>query len=323
MQKQQLIQKPPAAPADTISIIVLGMTVVGNCKCEGSIRIEGRVEGSVESGKSIVIGKDAVVTGDITAEDAVIFGRTEGRLVRASRVELHASSDVNGEIETRRLVIEEGATVNAAVKMSRGGSQLSSVAALNPRGCKNRNTQAMSDDLKERVLAAVTIDPPFFHALGKGWSHEGLRVEGGYAERRYGLGTPDEARRPDSRGLYPVRRRRRAGDYVLHRPGLGAENRASRVRRDDRAGPGAARVGRRTPEGTMTRGVVTVLVRKKQSGYKPGDVLHRGASRPVGRASAGDKFQRKHGNIGQGEGCAAWRSRRNRLVQQRTGRVIT
>ncbi len=126
MRKQQLIQKSPAAPADDRSIVGPGMTMVGNCKTEGSVRIEGRVEGSVESQNSIVLARDGVIIGDITAEDAVIFGRTQGRLVVASRVELQASCEVNGEIETRRIGIEEGATVNAAVKMSRGGQPASS-----------------------------------------------------------------------------------------------------------------------------------------------------------------------------------------------------
>ena len=35
-----------------ISIIGPGMTVVGNCTTEGTLRVEGRVEGSIQAGKA-------------------------------------------------------------------------------------------------------------------------------------------------------------------------------------------------------------------------------------------------------------------------------
>lgn len=103
------------------------MAVVGDCKSEGTIRIEGKVEGRVEAAKAVVIGKDGSVVGDISTQDAVISGRIQGSLTIASRLELQASCDVNGEINTRRIVLEEGAMVNGTVKMgSPGGTQSSS-----------------------------------------------------------------------------------------------------------------------------------------------------------------------------------------------------
>ena len=128
MNRQRLIQQPPVAHDNATSIIGPGMTVVGACKTEGTIRIEGRVEGNVESGTAIVIGEDAVVIGDVIAEDAVVAGRIQGRLRIASRVELQASSDVEGEIDSRRMALEEGATVNATVKLGSRGSEPSSLA---------------------------------------------------------------------------------------------------------------------------------------------------------------------------------------------------
>ena len=127
MTKPRSAQRTPGAPDNTISIIGPGMAVVGDCKSEGTIRIEGKVEGRVEAAKAVVIGKDGSVVGDISTQDAVISGRIQGSLTIASRLELQASCDVNGEINTRRIVLEEGAMVNGTVKMgSPGGTQSSS-----------------------------------------------------------------------------------------------------------------------------------------------------------------------------------------------------
>ena len=126
MNKHRPMENPSAASEGTMSLIGSGTSIVGHCKARGSVQIEGRVEGSVESQKTVSIGKDGVVIGDITTQDAVIAGRIQGRLTIGSLVQLQASCDVGGEIDTRRILIEEGATVNATVRMSNGRSQPSS-----------------------------------------------------------------------------------------------------------------------------------------------------------------------------------------------------
>ena len=74
-------------PETVISIIGPGMKVIGNCETDGTIRIEGTVQGSVHAGKAVVVGKDGMVDGDIVTQDAVISGRVIGKLVAESRLE--------------------------------------------------------------------------------------------------------------------------------------------------------------------------------------------------------------------------------------------
>ena len=112
-----------------ISIIGPGMTVVGNCESDGTIRIEGTVNGSVKAGKAVVIGKQGLVSGDILTQDAVISGRVEGTLVAASRLEVQATSHIEGEVHTRRMQLEEGAVLNGTVHM---GADVAKASARRP-----------------------------------------------------------------------------------------------------------------------------------------------------------------------------------------------
>ena len=105
------------APDTVISIIGPGMRVVGDCETEGTVRIEGRVEGSVRAGKAVVVGKEGIVDGDIFTQDAVISGTGQGTLTAESRLELQASCHIEGEIRARRMQLEEGAMLNGTVKM--------------------------------------------------------------------------------------------------------------------------------------------------------------------------------------------------------------
>ena len=124
-----------------ISIIGPGMTVVGNCESDGTSRIEGTVNGSVQAGKAVVIGKQGVVSGDIMTQDAVISGRVEGKLVAASRLEVQATSHIEGEVQTRRMQLEEGAVLNGTVHM---GSDVAKDAASNSGGATDKASAAPS-----------------------------------------------------------------------------------------------------------------------------------------------------------------------------------
>ena len=119
-------QTPPQPTRESvISIIGPGMRVIGDCETEGTLRIEGTVEGTVRAGKAVVVGKDGVVLGDITTQDAVIGGRVTGTVVAESRLELQATCLIEGEIRARRMKLDEGGTVNGKVHM--GESSIQSV----------------------------------------------------------------------------------------------------------------------------------------------------------------------------------------------------
>lgn len=104
-----------AAHENAISIIGPGMRVVGDCETEGTIRVEGVVQGTVRAAKAVVIGKDGAVNGDVVTQDAIIGGRVTGAVVAESRLELQATCVVEGEIRARRIKLDEGGRVNGTV----------------------------------------------------------------------------------------------------------------------------------------------------------------------------------------------------------------
>ena len=111
-KKTPLTTTPPEA---VISIIGVGMTMVGDTDTDGSLRIEGTIRGSVRAGKSVVVGKDGLVDGSVFTQDAVIAGRVSGGIHAESRLELQATSEVSGEIVAPRMQVEEGAKVQGQV----------------------------------------------------------------------------------------------------------------------------------------------------------------------------------------------------------------
>jgi cytoskeletal protein CcmA (bactofilin family) len=79
-----------------------------------------------------------VVDGDITTQDAVIGGRITGSILAESRLELQATCVVEGQIQARRIKLEEGGKVNGMV-------QIGEVSASDAEGMDRRQIHATAD----------------------------------------------------------------------------------------------------------------------------------------------------------------------------------
>jgi len=97
---------PSGSP--TQSVIDAWLTITGNLQSEGDVRVEGQICGDIRCAH-LVVGRDATVSGDITAEEAVIRGKVKGS-IRANRVILQETACVESDIYHKVLSIDEGAS---------------------------------------------------------------------------------------------------------------------------------------------------------------------------------------------------------------------
>src|SRR5262249_28379459 len=72
------------------------------------VQIDGHLCGNINC-VQLIVGKDAVITGVIIAQEAVIRGKMTG-LIRATRVLLQESARVESEIIYQSLSVDEGAS---------------------------------------------------------------------------------------------------------------------------------------------------------------------------------------------------------------------
>jgi cytoskeletal protein CcmA (bactofilin family) len=108
-----------------VTILTSGCHFTGKLYCRGATRIGGTIEGQVIAEGLLVVENDAVVTGDVDAEDIVIHGRVEGKLEGRNRVEMCATADVAADISTPSLVVHDGAMFNGKTSMKRKQSAAS------------------------------------------------------------------------------------------------------------------------------------------------------------------------------------------------------
>ena len=117
-----------------ISIIGPGMHIQGDITTDGTVRVEGSVEGTIQAGKAVVLGKEGQIRGNVYTQDAVIGGRITGLIVAESRLELQSTSVIDGEIRARaeHLQLDEGARFNGQIHMIDDNEQIARPAALPP-----------------------------------------------------------------------------------------------------------------------------------------------------------------------------------------------
>lgn len=121
--RDSLLRKSPP------TIIAADVNMLGNVISEGSMDIDGRIEGNVRC-KSVTIRKNGVIKGDVFADVLHAYGRIEG-LIKARDVHLYASCHVEGVIMHESLTIEDGAFVDGQFKRAGKNSTEPAIATEN------------------------------------------------------------------------------------------------------------------------------------------------------------------------------------------------
>lgn len=104
-----------------VSIIGQGTKIKGEITSQGTIRIEGAVEGQVNSGDTIVVQETGQVKADLIGGQVVISGEVHGNVFAHERLEITAQGKVVGDITSPRISIAEGVLFEGKCTMKAPG----------------------------------------------------------------------------------------------------------------------------------------------------------------------------------------------------------
>nr|WP_321260497.1 polymer-forming cytoskeletal protein [uncultured Pseudodesulfovibrio sp.] len=94
-----------------------GTNYQGKLHFQGAVRIDGNFQGEVVSEGTLVVGQEAVVEGLVKVGQLVLSGRLKGEVEAKNKVVLHKTANLQGNIETPSLVVEEGAVLEGELAM--------------------------------------------------------------------------------------------------------------------------------------------------------------------------------------------------------------
>jgi len=111
--------KPKSTNNETheLNFIGAGTYLEGNIETKGSLRIDGKVKGTVKSGDTLTVGSSGEIVGEVYVKNAVVGGRIEGNVNIEQKLVLESTSSLSGNLRTSKLIIDEGAFFSGKSQM--------------------------------------------------------------------------------------------------------------------------------------------------------------------------------------------------------------
>ena len=94
------------------TIIGKGSAISGNMKVNGFIRIDGDIDGSLETDGNVIVGENARIRGDLTAKSVIIGGIIKVNIKASESVKILAEAAVIGDVLARKVQVDGSAIIH-------------------------------------------------------------------------------------------------------------------------------------------------------------------------------------------------------------------
>ncbi len=112
------VKKSAGSRGDLTAFIDEGSEIEGKYSFSGTVMINGRFHGEIESSDTLIIGENGVVNANIHTGSLIVSGELVGNVAASDRVELKRGARVSGDVEARVVVIEEGVQFEGHCRMT-------------------------------------------------------------------------------------------------------------------------------------------------------------------------------------------------------------
>ncbi len=112
------------------------MVMKGEISFKETLRIDGRFEGSIRSGKNLIVGESAHVDAEIEVECLYVSGTLRGSARVSQRIELASTARVQSNLSTSTLRVEEGALFTGHCSMGQNSGSTPREVSARPIALK-------------------------------------------------------------------------------------------------------------------------------------------------------------------------------------------
>jgi cytoskeletal protein CcmA (bactofilin family) len=137
----QAISENQADSGDIIAFVGEEVTFKGTIRYQGTVRVDGRLEGEIYTDGNLIIGQKAVITAKIHAGTIMCQGQITGEVEAKQRVKLLSPAVFDGTITTPLLSMDEGVRFNGTCNMPN---------KLEPKGRETKLVISVEETVKVR-----------------------------------------------------------------------------------------------------------------------------------------------------------------------------
>ncbi len=111
-------QPLPVSGGALDTILGPSANIKGVLKSDGNIRVDGILQGRIETTGNVVIGPSAKVVADVSAHSVQVWGHVQGNIQAEARLEILSTGRVFGELCVAALMIEQGGLFRGQCRIS-------------------------------------------------------------------------------------------------------------------------------------------------------------------------------------------------------------
>jgi len=135
------------------TVIGTSILVSGHLQGDEDLTILGKIEGSVNLTKTLIVEESGIVKADVSVRSAIISGVVVGNIVATDSVELTEAGRVVGDIKAPRVIIVDGARFRGNVDMG----DLEAPRASQPLPARSERPASKSTLLKPAAKVSQPI----------------------------------------------------------------------------------------------------------------------------------------------------------------------
>jgi cytoskeletal protein CcmA (bactofilin family) len=115
-----MLKKGSGSPeqSEITAFLGKGTEFKGVLSFEGTIRVDGKVDGEVTSKDTLIGGEESLLQGEISIGTLICSGKIIGNVNAIQKVHLLAPAKIQGNIKTPKLIIEEGVIFDGKCEMA-------------------------------------------------------------------------------------------------------------------------------------------------------------------------------------------------------------
>ena len=117
---ESLPKSPNSLPESTEAVVAFvgkGVEFKGTISYSGAVRIDGILDGEIQTDGTLLVGEEAVITAKVSAGTIICMGKITGDVSATEKVKLLAPAALNGGVKTPMISIEDGVHFNGTLEM--------------------------------------------------------------------------------------------------------------------------------------------------------------------------------------------------------------
>ncbi len=102
-------KKNPIVDEENFTFLGRGVDFKGVVNFEGTVRIDGRLDGEIHTKGTLVVGEHAVIKGIVTTGTLISGGKIKANITASEKIQILKPGVLIGDIRTPSFTMEEGA----------------------------------------------------------------------------------------------------------------------------------------------------------------------------------------------------------------------